>query len=151
MPKLPPPSPNNGITGIAIGGLATGISACVVAVAALILSIIALVKLLGHAWDHETSDFKVLYVPLYAVEHKDSRYDSHTVAVTHFERWEEKFVPVKDTLLTEEQRSHLWNGIGVGGGISLPCKGARAKVTKGKVGSANAARIGTRKWAGTGR
>ncbi|GMI30223.1 hypothetical protein TrRE_jg58, partial [Triparma retinervis] len=105
--------------------------------------------LLGHAWDHETSDFKVLYVPLYSVKSKDARYEPHTVAVTHFERWDEKFVPVKCPVLTDEQRSHLWKGTGVGGGASFPCKGQRAKVTKGKVGSENAARIGTRKWAGT--
>jgi len=140
--RLPPPHPPS--KGLVIGGLATGISACVVSVAALILSIIALVKanrilssssspttedpppssvfppstpvlyhipsspsllyqFLGHAWDHETSDFKVLYVPLYSVKSKDSCYESHTVAVTHFKRWDEKFVPYKGTV-TEEQR-----------------------------------------------
>jgi hypothetical protein len=63
-----------------------------------------LYQLLGHAWDHETSDFKVLYVPLYSVKSKDARYEPHTVAVTHFERWDEKFVPVKCPVLTDEQR-----------------------------------------------
>lgn len=196
--NLPPP-PSSSSNGIAIAGLSTGISACVVSVAALILAIVALVRanrainktsqtstaadfeppassphrsppsslplsiyhipssptklyqFLGHCWDHETSDYKVLYVPLYKVKPKDSRYDSHTVAVTHFERWDEKFVRVEDTKLTEEERECAWRSIGIGGGISVPCKGQRAKVTKGKVGSANDARIGTRKWAGLGR
>mmetsp|Transcript_21407 Transcript_21407/g.44569 ORF Transcript_21407/g.44569 Transcript_21407/m.44569 type:complete len:204 (-) Transcript_21407:36-647(-) len=196
--NLPPP-PSSSSNGIAIAGLSTGISACVVSVAALILAIVALVRanravnntsrtsealqlkqtatsnnhsppsslplsiyhipssptklyqFLGHCWDHETSDYKVLYVPLYKVEPKDSRYDSHAVAVTHFERWEEKFVRVEDVKLTEEERECAWRNIGVGGGISVPCKGQRAKVTKGKIGSANDARIGTRKWAGLGR
>ena len=43
---------------------------------------------LGHAWDHETKDFKVIYRPLYHCEASDGRFEAHVLASSHFERWE---------------------------------------------------------------
>jgi hypothetical protein len=53
---------------------------------------------LGHAWDHETSSFKVIYRPLYHCEAKPNRFEAHALASSHFSRWEEKF-----------QRVSLWS------------------------------------------
>ena len=48
-------------------------------------------QLLGHAWDHETKDFKVIYRPLYHCEAKSDSFEAHVLAASHFSRWEEKF------------------------------------------------------------
>lgn len=48
-------------------------------------------QVLGHAWDHEVRDFKVVYRPLYHCSSKENRFEAHTIAVSHFSRWEEKF------------------------------------------------------------
>ena len=51
---------------------------------------------LGHAWDHEVKDFKVVYRPLYHCTAADGRFESHHMAVSHFSRWESKFARLVD-------------------------------------------------------
>ena len=51
--------------------------------------------MLGHAWDHEVQDFKVVYRPLYHCSSKEGSFEAHVLAVSHFSRWEDKFVRVK--------------------------------------------------------
>ena len=53
-------------------------------------------QLLGTAWDHEVKDFKVVYRPLYHCTAKEGRFEAHTLAVSHFSRWESKFKRVTD-------------------------------------------------------
>eukprot|EP00239_Pterosperma_sp_CCMP1384_P001642 CAMPEP_0197844766 /NCGR_PEP_ID=MMETSP1438-20131217/1742_1 /TAXON_ID=1461541 /ORGANISM="Pterosperma sp., Strain CCMP1384" /LENGTH=362 /DNA_ID=CAMNT_0043455729 /DNA_START=67 /DNA_END=1155 /DNA_ORIENTATION=+ len=48
-------------------------------------------QVIGHAWDHEVKDFKVVYRPLYHCDAAKDRFEAHTMAVSHFSRWEEKF------------------------------------------------------------
>ena len=48
-------------------------------------------QVLGHAWDHQTKDFKVIYRPLYHCPSAVDRFEAHTLAASHFERWDEKF------------------------------------------------------------
>ena len=48
-------------------------------------------QVLGHAWDHEVKEFKVVYRPLYHCTAKKTRFPAHNLAVSHFSRWEEKF------------------------------------------------------------
>jgi len=52
-------------------------------------------QVLGHAWDHEVQDFKVVYRPLYHCPSREGRFEAHVLAVSHFSRWEEKFARVK--------------------------------------------------------
>ena len=54
-------------------------------------------QLLGHAWDHETKDFKVIYRPLYHCPSASGRFEAHVLASSHFERWDTRFkrVPVE--------------------------------------------------------
>jgi hypothetical protein len=52
-------------------------------------------QVLGHAWDHEVKDFKVVYRPLYHCEAKPGSFPAHTLAVSHFSRWEQKFARVR--------------------------------------------------------
>ena len=54
-------------------------------------------QLLGHAWDHETKDFKVIYRPLYHCPSASGRFEAHVLAASHFERWDARFkrVPVR--------------------------------------------------------
>ncbi|KAK3286892.1 hypothetical protein CYMTET_5576 [Cymbomonas tetramitiformis] len=54
-------------------------------------------QVLGHAWDHEIKDFKVVYRPLYHCVSEPARFEAHVLAVSHFSRWESKFnrVPLK--------------------------------------------------------
>jgi hypothetical protein len=49
---------------------------------------------LGEVWDHETKDFKVFYKPLYSCEAKPGSYEAHSLAVSTFERWIRKFIPI---------------------------------------------------------
>jgi len=53
-------------------------------------------QVLGHAWDHEAKDFKVVYRPLYSCAAKPGRYEAHLLACTDFSRWEGKFERVAD-------------------------------------------------------
>ena len=53
-------------------------------------------QVIGHAWDHEVKDFKVVYRPLYHCTAKPDRFEAHYMAVSHFSRWEEKFRKVPD-------------------------------------------------------
>eukprot|EP00966_Prymnesium_polylepis_P316359 7309925-Prymnesium_polylepis.1 len=46
---------------------------------------------LGHAWDHEAREFKVIYRPLYHCEASHGRFEAHVLAASHFSRWEDKF------------------------------------------------------------
>ncbi|CAD7964356.1 unnamed protein product [Amoebophrya sp. A120] len=48
-------------------------------------------QVLGHAWDHEVKDFKVIYRPLYHCTAKPDRFQAHYLAASHFARWESKF------------------------------------------------------------
>ena len=48
-------------------------------------------QVLGHAWDHEVKDFKVVYRPLYHCPAAKGRFEAHVLAVSHFSRWEDKF------------------------------------------------------------
>ncbi|CAD7933350.1 unnamed protein product [Amoebophrya sp. A25] len=48
-------------------------------------------QVLGHAWDHEVKDFKVIYRPLYHCTAKPDRFQAHYMAASHFSRWESKF------------------------------------------------------------
>lgn len=45
-------------------------------------------QMLGHAWDHEVKDFKVVYRPLYHCVAGCHRFEAHHLAVSHFSRWE---------------------------------------------------------------
>ena len=58
-------------------------------------------SLVGHAWDHEVKDFKVVYRPLYHCTAKEDRFEAHCMAVSHFSRWEEKFRPVPPAELSD--------------------------------------------------
>ena len=59
-------------------------------------------QLLGHAWDHEVKDFKVIYRPLYHCPAAADRFEAHVLAASHFSRWDEKF-----RLLTPEEVAEL--------------------------------------------
>ena len=48
-------------------------------------------QVLGHAWDHEVKDFKVVYRPLYHCPASAGRFEAHALATSHFSRWESKF------------------------------------------------------------
>ena len=48
-------------------------------------------QVLGHAWDHEVKDFKVVYRPLYHCPAAVGRFEAHALATSHFSRWESKF------------------------------------------------------------
>jgi predicted metalloenzyme YecM len=48
-------------------------------------------QILGHAWDHQIKDFKVVYRPLYHCAAAEGRFEAHTLACSHFERWDAKF------------------------------------------------------------
>ena len=48
-------------------------------------------QVIGHAWDHQTKDFKVIYRPLYHCPSAVDRFEAHVLAASHFERWEDKF------------------------------------------------------------
>ena len=48
-------------------------------------------QVLGHAWDHQTKDFKVIYRPLYHCPSAVDRFEAHVLAASHFERWDDKF------------------------------------------------------------
>lgn len=64
-------------------------------------------QVLGHAWDHETKDFKVVYRPLYHCEAKHERFEAHTLAVSHFSRWDEKFTKVTDLTTIDPKAAAL--------------------------------------------
>lgn len=67
-------------------------------------------QVMGHAWDHEVKDFKVLYRPLYHCQEKAGSFEAHTLAVSHFSRWESKFKPVDVDQLPPSARSLLLTG-----------------------------------------
>lgn len=164
--KSPPPAPLPiRASSLAISGFVISICACVVAVAGLILGIISLVKLyniqkvdvkreekepeiyqcgdkryqlLASVWDHETGDFKILYKCLYEVQAKVGSYEKHEYAVSHYSRFRSKFTRVA---AREGEGEKGWKG-----DTTVECKGVGAKVVKGKEGSENEARVGTRKW-----
>ena len=48
-------------------------------------------QVIGHAWDHQTKDFKVIYRPLYHCPSAVDRFEAHVLAASHFERWDDKF------------------------------------------------------------
>ena len=48
-------------------------------------------QVIGHAWDHQTKDFKVIYRPLYHCPSAVDRFEAHMLAASHFERWGDKF------------------------------------------------------------
>lgn len=82
---------------------------------------------LGEVWDHETKDFKVLYKPLYCCGSKAGSYEAHHLATSTFERWERRFIPLKDCVvdsLPEEVRGHVVSRSSVqdltGGNETLP-------------------------------
>lgn len=52
-------------------------------------------------WDHETKDFKVLYKPLYCCHSKPGSFEAHHLAVSTFERWQRKFIPVSNCRLMD--------------------------------------------------
>ena len=51
---------------------------------------------LGEVWDHETKDFKILYKPLYNCNSKKGSFEAHHLATSTFERWNRKFIKVKE-------------------------------------------------------
>eukprot|EP00927_Polykrikos_kofoidii_P022640 TRINITY_DN21072_c0_g1_i2.p1 TRINITY_DN21072_c0_g1~~TRINITY_DN21072_c0_g1_i2.p1 ORF type:complete len:382 (+),score=67.38 TRINITY_DN21072_c0_g1_i2:78-1223(+) len=53
-------------------------------------------QVLGHAWDHEVKQFKVIYRPLYTCFRKPGSFEAHQLACSHFSRWESKFKKVMD-------------------------------------------------------
>ena len=59
-------------------------------------------QVLGHAWDHETKDFKVVYRPLYHCGHKVDSYEAHVLAVSHFSRWDTKFQRIPSSQVPRE-------------------------------------------------
>jgi hypothetical protein len=71
-------------------------------------------QVLGHAWDHEVRDFKVVYRPLYHCTAQPERFEAHTLACSHFSRWEEKFrgplEPAELSTLPEAVRALLLPG-----------------------------------------
>lgn len=73
-------------------------------------------QVIGHAWDHEVKEFKVVYRPLYHCEAKPGSFEAHYLAVSHFSRWEEKFrkVNLEDkeerTKIPEDARKRILEG-----------------------------------------
>lgn len=67
-------------------------------------------QVLGHAWDHEVKDFKVVYRPLYHCPASAERFEGHVLAISHFSRWEEKFHRVEISNLPPAVRSLLLPG-----------------------------------------
>lgn len=69
-------------------------------------------QVLGHAWDHETKQFKVIYRPLYHCLRKAGSFEAHTLASSHFSRWESKFRRVEDIYaeLDNEAKAYLLDG-----------------------------------------
>jgi hypothetical protein len=67
-------------------------------------------QLLGHAWDHETKDFKVIYRPLYHCEASEGRFEAHVLASSHFSRWESKFKLVSWDQVPSSARAFVLQG-----------------------------------------
>ena len=57
---------------------------------------------IGEAWDHGSSQFVVLYKPLYRCAAKPVRFEAHEFATSPYPRWREKF-----TKLTDEEVAEL--------------------------------------------
>ena len=68
-------------------------------------------QMLGHAWDHETKQFKVIYRPLYHCG-ASNNFEAHVLASSHFSRWESKFRKVEDVGrdLSQEAKEYLLPG-----------------------------------------
>ena len=66
--------------------------------------------MLGHAWDHEVQDLKVVYRPLYHCPAKRERFEAHLLAVSHFARWEQRFTRVPTPSLPAAARALLLPG-----------------------------------------
>lgn len=49
---------------------------------------------LGEVWDHDIKDFKVLYKLLYSCGARAGSYEAHTLAISSFQRWSSKFIPI---------------------------------------------------------
>jgi predicted metalloenzyme YecM len=56
-------------------------------------------QVLGHAWDHGVKDFQVVYRPLYHCAAASDRFEAHVLAVSHFQRWNDKFERVTEAEL----------------------------------------------------
>jgi hypothetical protein len=67
-------------------------------------------QLLGHAWDHETKDFKVIYRPLYHCKAAEGRFEAHTLASSHFSRFESKFQAVSWAQVPNEAKAFVLHG-----------------------------------------
>lgn len=67
-------------------------------------------QLLGAAWDHEAKDFKVVYRPLYNCTAKKDRFEAHSLAVSHYSRWESKFTRVDPSALPADVATLLLPG-----------------------------------------
>jgi len=67
-------------------------------------------QVLGHAWDHETKDFKVVYRPLYHCGHKPDGYEAHIMAISHFSRWDTKFKRIPNSQVPKEALSRVLPG-----------------------------------------
>ncbi|KAL1511335.1 hypothetical protein AB1Y20_006139 [Prymnesium parvum] len=67
-------------------------------------------QLIGHAWDHETHDFKVVYRPLYHCKASVRRFEAHLLATSTYERWESKFRRVDQAELPVSARALLLPG-----------------------------------------
>lgn len=67
-------------------------------------------QVMGHVWDHEAKEFKVLYRPLYHCEFKPDRFEAHVLAVSHFERWERLFRSCAVSSLPAEARARILPG-----------------------------------------
>ena len=100
-------------------------------------------QLLSSVWDHETSDFKVLYKPLYHVDSKKGKYERHEYAVTHYSRWVEKFKRAQGPVREKEYLELNWDGdrtTAAGGTLAKVVKAVGGKTTSG---------MGTRAWSGS--
>jgi len=66
---------------------------------------------IGHAWNHETRDFDIIYRPLYHCEPKSGIFEAHLFAISTFTRWKEKkFEQVDYTTLPYAARGRVvWN------------------------------------------
>lgn len=81
-------------------------------------------QLLGYAWDHQVKDFRVLYRPLYQCEAKAGRFEAHSLAVSTFERWEEKFREVPLAQVPEDVVAMLEGPLPLLGAKPAPLVGA---------------------------
>ena len=67
-------------------------------------------QVLGHAWDHESKDFRVVYRPLYHCRAAAERFEAHVLAISTFARWESKFARVDPAQLPDHVQALLLEG-----------------------------------------